>query len=175
LEEIHSKNIIHRDIKPENILLDHLGNLKLADFGWSNFLPDSKSYRNTFCGTLDYLAPEMLDRSHKHDHTVDIWGVGILCYELLTGMAPFSPKENQFDANYVDQKTRENIRNMNLKFPEFPEQAKNLVLNILKKEPKDRYTTVQIQEHPWITSLLGTGHLQKKQKVETISEALKIN
>jgi len=117
----------------------------------------------------------MLDRSHKHDHTVDIWGVGILCYELLTGMAPFSPKENQFDANYVDQKTRENIRNMNLKFPEFPEQAKNLVLNILKKEPKDRYTTVQIQEHPWITSLLGTGHLQKKQKVETISEALKIN
>ena len=82
--------------------MDHLGNLKLADFGWSNFLPDGKSYRNTFCGTLDYLAPEMLDRSHKHDHTVDIWGVGILCYELLTGMAPFSPKENQFDANYVD-------------------------------------------------------------------------
>lgn len=61
LENVHSKNIIHRDIKPENLLLDEQSNIKVADFGWSNFLkPDE--VRQTFCGTLDYLAPEMLDR-----------------------------------------------------------------------------------------------------------------
>jgi len=62
LKEIHGKGIIHRDIKPENLLLDEKDTLKLADFGWSNFLkPDGKSVRETFCGTLDYLAPEMLE------------------------------------------------------------------------------------------------------------------
>jgi len=50
--------------------------------------------RTTYCGTLDYLAPEMLERSHSHDHAVDIWSVGVLTYELLTGMSPFSPTSN---------------------------------------------------------------------------------
>jgi len=47
--------------------------------------------RQTFCGTLDYLAPEMLDKNRQHDHTVDIWALGVLCFELLTGMSPFAP------------------------------------------------------------------------------------
>lgn len=95
LQYTHSKGIIHRDIKPENILMDVNGSLKLADFGWSNFfMPNSKDLRETFCGTLDYIAPEMLEKKHKHDHNVDIWAVGVLTYELLTGMAPFSPRVN---------------------------------------------------------------------------------
>lgn len=94
MQKCHNNNpgIIHRDIKPENILLDANNQVKLADFGWSNFLPkNNKDVRETFCGTLDYLAPEMLEIEHKHDHTVDIWSVGVLCYELLTGLSPFAP------------------------------------------------------------------------------------
>lgn len=121
LEYIHAKGIIHRDIKPENLLLDGNKELKLADFGWSNFLKPHEN-RFTFCGTLDYLAPEMLEKSHKHDFSVDIWSVGVLIYELLTGISPFAPSDNQNNANYVDASTRENIRNVRYSFPKnFPQ------------------------------------------------------
>jgi serine/threonine protein kinase len=61
LEEIHSKKIIHRDLKPENILLDEEDNLKLCDFGWSTYLSPNE-LRKTYCGTLDYMAPELHQR-----------------------------------------------------------------------------------------------------------------
>jgi len=83
---LHQNKIIHRDIKPENILLDKKGNVKLADFGWSNFAGDKP--RKTYCGTVDYLAPEMIDKS-GHDEKLDIWCLGVLVYELLTGKTPF--------------------------------------------------------------------------------------
>jgi serine/threonine protein kinase len=89
---LHSFNppIIHRDIKPENILLDENGRCKLADFGWSNYvMPDNT--RRTFCGTPEYLAPEMVNKK-GHDTSVDIWALGVLCFELLTGKLPFRGK-----------------------------------------------------------------------------------
>ncbi len=78
---LHSKNIIHWDIKPENILLSFNG-VKLTDFGWSIHSP--KGSRKTFCGTLEYLAPEIL-RKNEYDKSVDIWCLGILTYEMSTG------------------------------------------------------------------------------------------
>jgi serine/threonine protein kinase len=77
--------VIHRDIKPENLLYSN-GRVKLSDFGWSAHTPDDK--RRTMCGTLDYLPPEMVNKD-KYDHTVDIWCVGILTFEFLTGSPPF--------------------------------------------------------------------------------------
>ncbi|KFM78735.1 Aurora kinase A-A, partial [Stegodyphus mimosarum] len=86
LKYCHSKKIIHRDIKPENLLLGVNGELKIADFGWSVHAPSSR--RTTMCGTLDYLAPEMLDNK-TYDEKVDLWCLGVLCYEFLVGKPPF--------------------------------------------------------------------------------------
>jgi aurora kinase A len=84
--------VIHRDIKPENLLLDIKGDLKIADFGWSVHAPSSK--RRTFCGTLDYLPPEMVDRS-TYDEKVDLWALGILAFELIVGSPPFETESHQ--------------------------------------------------------------------------------
>ena len=86
LQYLHSKHVIHRDIKPENLLVGIAGELKIADFGWSVHAPSNR--RTTLCGTLDYLPPEMVE--HKpHTAAVDLWALGVLCYEFLSGCPPF--------------------------------------------------------------------------------------
>lgn len=75
---LHGRNVIHRDIKPENLLLGHDDQLKIADFGWSVFEPNS--LRTTLCGTMDYLSPEMV-QGKPHAKAVDIWSLGVLTYE----------------------------------------------------------------------------------------------
>lgn len=99
LEYLHTRSppIIHRDIKPENILLDEEDHIKLAgnlsihsDFGWSNF---SGQERKTYCGTYDYLAPEMIMKT-GHDEKLDIWCLGVLVFEMLAGRPPFSGSGN---------------------------------------------------------------------------------
>lgn len=86
LDYLHMKHIIHRDLKPENLLVGTDGQLKIADFGWSAHTLSMK--RQTRCGTMDYLSPEMLN-GKKYDHSVDIWAVGVLCFEFLTGITPW--------------------------------------------------------------------------------------
>jgi len=85
-EYLHSKNIIYRDLKPENILIDEDGYLKLTDFGFAKYV-ESRTY--TLCGTPEYLAPEML-LNKGHGKPVDWWTFGILLYEMLAGIDPFS-------------------------------------------------------------------------------------
>ncbi|XP_057426945.1 serine/threonine-protein kinase Aurora-3-like isoform X2 [Lotus japonicus] len=137
----HEKTVIHRDIKPENLLLDHQGRLKIADFGWS---VQSSSKRRTMCGTLDYLAPEMVENK-AHDYAVDNWTLGILCYEFLYGVPPFEA-ESQID-------TFRRIRNVDLSFPSTPSissDAKNLISRLLVKDSSRRLSLEKIIEHPWI-------------------------
>ncbi|KAL2514988.1 Serine/threonine-protein kinase Aurora-3 [Forsythia ovata] len=137
----HEKHVIHRDIKPENLLLDHEGQLKIADFGWS---VQSKSKRHTMCGTLDYLAPEMVENK-AHDYAVDNWTLGVLCYEFLYGAPPFEA-ESQKD-------TFRRIMKVDLNFPSTPHvsaDAKNLISQLLVKDSAKRLSLQKITEHPWI-------------------------
>lgn len=90
LRYLHKKHIMHRDIKPENILVGIHGEIKISDFGWSVHAPNNR--RNTMCGTLDYLPPEMLkpgSQENYYSEKVDLWSLGVLMYEFLVGEAPF--------------------------------------------------------------------------------------
>lgn len=90
LKYLHKKHVMHRDIKPENILVGIHGEIKISDFGWSVHAPNNR--RNTMCGTLDYLPPEMLkpgSQENYYSEKVDLWSLGVLMYEFLVGEAPF--------------------------------------------------------------------------------------
>ena len=90
LKYLHKKHVMHRDIKPENILVGIHGEIKISDFGWSVHAPNNR--RNTMCGTLDYLPPEMIkpgSQENFYSQAVDLWSLGVLTYEFLVGEAPF--------------------------------------------------------------------------------------
>lgn len=83
---MHNNKLVHRDLKPENILLDNNLEPRLCDFGWSAIMRGNQ--RQTFCGTFEYMAPEMFE-NEKYRYSVDIWGLGILLYELFHKKSPF--------------------------------------------------------------------------------------
>lgn len=85
VDYLHSRHVYHRDIKPENILIDGKDQLKLSDFGWAvHAWPNKESLRYTLCGTPEYLSPEMILQT-GHNEGVDLWALGILLHEMLTG------------------------------------------------------------------------------------------
>ena len=100
LHYLHSKRVIHRDIKTANILLDDQMNIKLADFGLAAVLVTDEEMgevkrRVTVCGTPNYIAPEILHKKKGHDTKADIWSLGVLFYNMLTGCMPFSKPEDK--------------------------------------------------------------------------------
>lgn len=138
LKYLHGKNIIHRDIKPENLLKDN-DTIKLADFGWSVHCPSGK--RETICGTIDYLSQEMVNNM-KYDEKVDLWCVGILCYEFLVGSPPF---ENN------DQKTVfKKIKKNKVFYPQFLSKKSKNFIRLLLVEDKKRMSISEALNHPFI-------------------------
>ncbi|XP_013860221.1 aurora kinase A [Austrofundulus limnaeus] len=142
LHYCHTKNVIHRDIKPENLLLGANGELKIADFGWSVHTPSSR--RSTLCGTLDYLPPEMIE-GRTHDEKVDLWSLGVLCYEFLVGKPPFEAKTND--------ETYRRISKVEYTYPpqtNISAGAKDLVARLLKHNPMQRLPIQGVLSHPWV-------------------------
>ena len=142
---LHNMNppIIHRDIKPENILLTNNKKIKLTDFGWSNYIDFEGEQRSTLCGTPIYLAPEMITNS-GHDKHVDIWCLGVLLFELLTGTPPFIGQNRVL--------LMKNIINVNIIWPSPPRlaidpDAKDLISKILKKNPNERISLENMIKH----------------------------
>ncbi|XP_012370374.2 aurora kinase A-like [Octodon degus] len=154
----HSKRVIHRDIKPENLfqnlLLGSTGELKIADFGWSVHTPSS--WRTSLCGTLDYLPPEMIE-GWVHDEKVDLWSLGVLCYEFLVGNPCFEA--------HTHQETYKRISWVEYTFPDFvTEGAQDFISRLLKYNPSQRRTLSEVLEHPWIiTNSTKPSPCQKSQ------------
>lgn len=140
LQYLHSRNVIHRDLKPENILIVANGQLKIADFGWSVWSPNER--RTTLCGTLDYLAPEMIE-GRKYDEKVDIWSLGVLCYEFVCGKPSFEAAQRS--------ETFKRIARVDIRFPQFlSDEVVDLICKLLRRTPKERLPLAAVMEHPWI-------------------------
>ena len=134
--------IIHRDIKPENVLLAEGLVAKLTDFGWSNYMQEDEK-RTTVCGTPIYLAPEII-KEEGHDEKVDIWCIGVLCFELITGNVPFQGSD-------IDT-LKDNILHLKIAWPkDINIDAKNLIKKILKSDPSSRISLEEMLQHPFFT------------------------
>lgn len=143
IKECHENNIVHRDIKPENLVWTIGRKLKLIDFGWST--TDKNSILNGVCGTLYCIPPEVL-RGDSYDRSVDIWALGVLLYELVSGATPFEDENEDI--------TRSNIERINFKFPShFSDNLKDLLKCIFQKDPKNRPNIYQFLSHRWFNSI----------------------
>ncbi|RXG68429.1 Aurora kinase A-B [Armadillidium vulgare] len=152
LKYCHERKVIHRDLKPENILIANDGQLKIADFGWCVQSPNER--RTTLCGTLDYLAPEIVENK-PYDEKVDIWSLGVLIFEFITGKPSFETRS--------ERETLRRIAKVDVRFPYFiSEEAKDLIEKMLRYEAAQRLSLDKVLVHPWmIKNLTETSDAKK--------------
>ena len=156
---LHNNNIIHRDIKPENILIGNDNKIKLCDFGWAKEL--TLENRSTFCGTVEYMAPEIVG-SENYDYSVDIWSLGILLYELLFGHSPF--KANTTKNIILNIKTHE--LTYDDKNKKISNSCKDLIQKLLVSNPQKRLKIKDILEHPFVKK--HSKKFSYKKKLSTV-------
>ncbi|CAF0816387.1 unnamed protein product [Adineta steineri] len=150
----HEHNVVHRDLKPQNILLSHPDKnnprvqdiiLKIADFGFARFLSDGVM-AGTLCGSPMYMAPEVI-RSLQYDGKADLWSIGTIMYQCLTGKAPFQAQTPQALKQFYE-------RNVNLA-PSIPSSTSreltDLIVRILKRNPKERIDYEDFFTHAFLT------------------------
>ena len=162
-EHMQSKNVIYRDLKPENLMLDKDGYIKVVDFGFAKTLPGGKR-THTLCGTPEYFAPELV-KGKGYGLGVDIWGIGILLYEMLAGYTPFADMKNG-DPTVICKNI---IRNkLSIKRKEISDPTVvDILKKILQKDPLKRIGCgskgpQEIMQHAWFKTL-NWDHLKQKK------------
>ena len=137
---LHCNNFIHRDLKPENLLVFDNKTVKLADFGWCCNLSEFQGARSTFCGTVEYMSPEIVGQQN-YTKEIDVWSLGILLYEMLHGYSPFSSPSTGDDERHVI----ENIKLHKLNFAgHISKEAKELICRMLDPNPSTRIKVEEI-------------------------------
>ncbi|MCQ2816150.1 MAG: protein kinase, partial [archaeon] len=145
IQFLHRNGFVHRDIKPENILLDENYDVKLCDFGWC--VDVTSSTRSTFCGTFEYMAPEIINEQ-DYDFSIDLWSLGVLLFEMTHGYSPFvGEKAKGRDMHSIFN----NINKGNFSIKEdLSEECKNLITKLLKIDSSERMKINEIFEDPWV-------------------------
>ncbi|RLN89881.1 hypothetical protein BBJ28_00016091 [Nothophytophthora sp. Chile5] len=155
LSELHSHGVVYRDLKPENVLLDAQGHVKLADFGFAKqeMAPGQRTY--SFCGSPEYLSPEMVNKD-GHGIETDMWSFGCFCYELLTGSPPFQC-DNMHRLFSMIQQGR-------VWYPPYlTGHVVSLLQGLLRVNPASRLTAEQAMQHPFFKGSLDWNELLQRQ------------
>ncbi|KAH9458692.1 hypothetical protein MJO29_005783 [Puccinia striiformis f. sp. tritici] len=157
LECLHSMDVIYRDLKPENILLDYTGHIALCDFGLCKLNMGEAERTNTFCGTPEYLAPEVI-KGEGYGKTIDWWTLGILLYEMLSGLPPY------YDEDHHTMYRK--ILKDPLTFPaEIKPDARALLTGLLDREPNTRLGAKgaeDIKRHAFFAKSIDWDRLNSK-------------
>uniref|UniRef100_A0A674NBH9 Ribosomal protein S6 kinase n=1 Tax=Takifugu rubripes TaxID=31033 RepID=A0A674NBH9_TAKRU len=159
LGHLHQKGIIYRDLKPENIMLNSQGHVKLTDFGLCKESIHDGTVTHTFCGTIEYMAPEILMRS-GHNRAVDWWSLGALMYDMLTGAPPFTGENRK--------KTIDKILKCKLNLPPYlTQEARDLLKRLLKRNASSRLgagagDATEVQAHPFFRHINWEDLLARK-------------
>jgi serine/threonine protein kinase len=178
LEHLHKYNIVYRwvrflgaitvlmliillsDLKPENILLDATGHVALCDFGLSKANLQQGQLTQTFCGTTEYLAPEVLLDEHGYSKLVDFWSLGVLLFEMCCGWSPFYAEDTQ--------QMYKNICFGRIRFPRgaIGDDGKQFVKALLNRNPKHRLgatrDAAELKEHPFFAGIDWTALAQRR-------------
>ncbi|XP_050506659.1 ovarian-specific serine/threonine-protein kinase Lok-like [Diabrotica virgifera virgifera] len=155
VDYLHTKGITHRDLKPENVLLhseDVETLLKVSDFGLSK-VTEEDDMMKTICGTLSYIAPEILNRHiREYNRQVDVWSLGVILFYMLGKRLPFkSPDRAIMEKNIINgYYTFEDE-----KWEDISSDAKDLVREMLTVEPEERITVINILKHQWLSKDLN--------------------
>ncbi|KAI1760493.1 kinase-like domain-containing protein [Hypoxylon sp. FL1150] len=147
IQHLHNNDIVYRDLKPENILLDANGHIALCDFGLSKANLTQNDTTNTFCGTTEYLAPEVLLDEAGYTKMVDFWSLGVLVFEMCCGWSPFYAEDTQ--------QMYKNIAFGKVRFPRdtLSQEGRNFVKGLLNRNPKHRLGAIddaeELKRHPF--------------------------
>lgn len=171
LENLHSQDppVLHRDLKPENLLMFENEIVKLTDFGWSAEFND---VRNTFCGTQEYLSPEMIEGT-GHDEKLDIWTLGILIYEMIHAKTPFYQSGKGIDVRTQRQMIENNILKGNFKLDEnLSKETKRAILSMLHPNKDKRPTAKELMNFDFFKNI--NNPLKKTDSMKMIDEVVSV-
>lgn len=172
IQHLHNNDIVYRDLKPENILLDANGHIALCDFGLSKANLTKNDTTNTFCGTTEYLAPEVLLDESGYTKMVDFWSLGVLVFEMCCGWSPFYAEDTQ--------QMYKNIAFGKVRFPRdtLSQEGRNFVKGLLNRNPRHRLGATddaeELKQHPFFNdvdwTLLGQKRIAPPFKPKLKSE-----
>ncbi|KAH9608540.1 hypothetical protein KSS87_013593, partial [Heliosperma pusillum] len=147
----HQKHVIHRDLKPSNLLINHLGEVKITDFGVSAIVASTSAQANTNVGTYYYMGPERFSEE-THGASSDIWSLGMVMLEFATGKYPYAISDDSWAATYFS------VMQTIIEQPppraspdQFSPEFCSFISSCLQKDPKARLSAQQLLEHPFLS------------------------